>query len=111
MVGKAFGDDMYGKVHVEWRKKAIKSFKPDIVDQYTPFIQQSANDIVLSGIAEQSQKSGKHISLCEWAKKFAFEIGVKFVMGPLLNTNERNEAFPVCSMHMCFNSFFQITVR
>ena len=75
LLGKT-SEDAYGRVHVEWRKKAIKSFKPEIVNQYTPFIQQAANDIVLSGIAEETQKTGKSIYFCELAKQFAFQIGV-----------------------------------
>ena len=76
---------MHGDAHLKWRKKAIKSFKPDIVDQYAPFIQKTANNILLSGIAEQSQKTGQYIYFCTLAKRFAFEIGMKFIMGPLLD--------------------------
>lgn len=102
LLGKAFGD-MQGKNHLDWRKKAMKSFKPDIVDQYTPFIQKSANDVVLSGIAEESAKTGDYVYFCELAKKFAFQIGIKFMLGPLLNSKEIDELFEV-------SSFFELSI-
>ena len=69
-------EDMYGRTHLNWRKKAIKSFRPEMVDQYTPFIQKSVNDIVLSGIAEESERKGDYVYFCELAKKFAFQVGI-----------------------------------
>ena len=33
---------MYGPQHSVWRSKVAKSFKPNTVDQYTPFIQKAA---------------------------------------------------------------------
>ena len=98
LVGSNFAD-LYGAKHLEWRKKTAKSFKPHIIDQYTPFIQKSAGDIVLKGISNTSQESGEFVYFCQEAKRFAFEIGIKFVMGPLINTEERAHLFSVCNSY------------
>ena len=94
LFGKASAD-MYGKKHMDWRKKATPAFKPEIVDQYTPFIKKAANDIVLSNIAKESQSTGKAVYFCELAKRFAYEIGIKFTFGPLLSPQERADIFEV----------------
>ena len=95
---KLFGKwfvDMYGRSHMNWRKNATGAFKPEIIDQYTPFIQKCANDIMLSGIADITQKTGKSTYFCRLSKRFAYEIGTKFVYGSLLNPQERNDMFEV----------------
>ena len=90
-----FAIDMYGRTHMNWRKNATSEFKPEIVDQYTPFIQKCANDIMLSRIADITQKTGKSTYFCGLSKRFAYEIGIKFTYGPLLNPQERNDIFEV----------------
>ena len=100
-VAQLFGkwsEDLYGRAHGQWRKKAMKSFKPAIIDQYTPFIQQTANEIVLSGIADITQINDKSVYFCQFAKQFTFEIGAKFVIGPLLSAQERKSLFEVFSI-------------
>ena len=94
LAGKSI-TNMFGRKHLDWRKNATNAFKPEIVDQYTPFIQQSANDIILSGIADITQKTGKSTYFCELSKQFAYEIGIKFVYGPLLSPQERANVFEV----------------
>jgi len=94
LVGNNFAD-LYGAKHLEWRKKTAKSFKPHIIDQYTPFIQKAASDIVLQGISNTSKESGEYVYFCQEAKRFAFEIGIKFVMGPLINAEERDHLFSI----------------
>ena len=59
-------------MHGEWRKKAIKSFKPAIIDQCTPCMQQVANEIA---------------------------IGAKFAIGPLLSAEERKVSLKSASHH------------
>ena len=95
LLGK-FLASLTGPTHSEWRKKAAKAFKPHIIDQYTPFIQKAATDIVLQGLANKCEESGESIYFCQEAKKFAFQIGIKFVCGPLISEPERAEIFPVC---------------
>ena len=50
--------ELWGPKHTEWRSKAAKAFKPNVIDQYTSFIQQSANQIVLEGISDITQQTG-----------------------------------------------------
>ena len=87
-------NDMSGPDHSAWRRKALPSFKPDLVDTFTPFIQRSATNILLNGI-HKATEHGDAVQFCPLAKRFAFEIGSKFVYGPLLNDKEREQAFPV----------------
>ena len=119
--GKAF-NDMSGPAHAEWRKKvytalyhmhsvpgihhivhhqhhdtqAMPSFKPDLIGTFAPFVQRSAQNIVLDGIRRETEH-GDAVQFCPLAKRFAFEIGAKFVFGPLLNDEEREYMFTVCS--------------
>ena len=90
-----FSHDAHGKVHIDWRKKASKSFKPNTVDRLTPFIQQTANEILLNGIASQSNESGESLYFAPLVKRFAFEIGTKFVMGPMMDPKEIKDLFQV----------------
>ena len=90
----------YGQTHSKQRAKAAKSFKPHMIEQYTPFIQSSAQSTLLEAIANESQSRNDSIYFCDVAKKFAYDIGIKFVYGPLLSDEERNELFPVISFIM-----------
>jgi len=91
VTGKAF-NDMSGPDHAEWRKKAMPSFKPDMIGTFAPFVQRSAQNIVLDGIRRETEH-GDAVQFCPLAKRFAFEIGAKFVFGPLLNDEEREYMF------------------
>ena len=97
LLGKVIAE-LYGAQHLEWRKKAAKAFKPHIIDQYTPFIQQAATEIVLEGLSNKSHQTGESIYFCSAAKRFAFEIGATFVCGPLVDQKERDEIFEVCTI-------------
>ena len=95
---KLFGksvEDMYGKAHLKWRANASKGFKPNIIDQYTPFIQRAAESILLEGIYRENQRTGDYVHFLWEAKRFAFVIGIKFVYGPLLSDGERDSIFPI----------------
>ncbi len=87
--------DSFGRVHSDWRKKATRSFKPELIDQYTPFIQQSAQNIVLKNIENVSQNTGEYTYLCDLAKRYTFESSIKFIYGPLLNDEEIENCFKV----------------
>jgi len=50
--------------------------------------------LLLERIHEQTQ-NGESIQFCSMAKRFAFEIGSKFVYGPLLNDEEREYTFDI----------------
>ena len=76
--------------------QAMPAFKPNMIATFAPFVQQSAQSIVLDGIRRETEH-GDAVQFCSTAKRFAFEIGAKFVFGPLLNDVERDYTFPVCS--------------
>jgi len=89
--GRAFSD-IHGPAHSEWRKKVMPSFKPKTVGRFAPFIQHSAQRLLLDRIHEESEK-GEFVQFCPTAKQFAYDIGSKFVYGPLLNEEERDYTF------------------
>jgi len=88
LTGKAFAD-MYGRDHAEWKKKAMRSFKPAMLDAYIPSIQRSADEVVLQGIASEAQQTGEAVQFNPSAKRFAYNIASDFVWGPLINELER----------------------
>jgi len=88
LTGKAFSD-MYGREHAEWKKKAMGSFRPTMLDTYIPSIQRSAEDVVLQGIAAATQQTGEAVQFNPLAKRFAYDIASGFVWGPLINDLER----------------------
>jgi len=88
------GAEMSGPAHTEWRKKIMPSFKPKIVGKFASFIQDSAQNLLLEHVHEESQK-GKFVQICPTAKHFAYDIGSRFVYGPLLNAEEREHTFQI----------------
>ena len=54
LMGRPF-NDMTGPDHSIWRKKAMPSFKPQMVDRFCPFIQRSATNILLDGIYQATK--------------------------------------------------------
>jgi len=97
-LAKLFGksvDDMYGRKHLNWRAKASKGFKPTFIDQYAPFIQETASSILLDGIHRENVRTGEYVHFLWEAKRFAFMIGIKFVYGPLLSEEEKWTTFPI----------------
>jgi len=88
LAGKAFSD-MHGQEHAEWKKKAMRSFKPSMLDLYIPSIQRSVQDVVLKGMFDESQASGEAVHFNPMAKRFAYDIGSNFVWGPLISDEER----------------------
>ena len=66
-----------------------------MIGQLSPFIQHSVQNLLLERIHEDTQ-NGESIQFCSMAKRFAFEIGSKFVYGPLINDEEREYTFDVC---------------
>lgn len=85
-----------GKSHLDWRKKASAPFKPVEIDKYTKIVQDAAQRIVLDGIAKRSQETGEAIEVYPAAQRFAFGVGVKFVLGPYITEKEIDYAFSVC---------------
>lgn len=49
--------------------------------------------------------NGNFVQFCPMAKRFAFEIGSKFVFGALLNDDERQYTFEVCSYFYMFSLY------
>lgn len=74
--------------------QAMPAFKPRMLDELTPFIQESAQKLVLERIYEASQR-GESIPFCQVAKRFVFEIASKYIFGPLLDDSEREHVFEV----------------
>ncbi len=75
--------------------QAMPSFKANMVGRFTPFVQSSAQSLLLDEV-HRDTADGDAVQFCPLAKRFAFEIGAKFVFGPLLNDEERKHAFTVC---------------
>merc|ERR1719499_3049937 len=91
LLGKPFCD-MSGPEHAAWRKKAMPAFKPNMMAKLAPFVQHSAQNMVLDRIHKESQKGG-YLAMCSTAKRFAFEIGVHLIYGPLLNDEEKEHLY------------------
>jgi len=92
LAGKAFSD-MHGREHVEWKKKAARSFKPSMLDHYIPSIERSIRDVVLQGMYDESQASGEFVHFNPSAKRFAYDIASGFVWGPLISDDERPTSY------------------
>merc|ERR1712217_604089 len=60
----------------------------------SPFIQHSVQNLLMERIHEATQK-GESVQFCSMAKRLAFEIGSKFVYGPLLDEEERENTFDI----------------
>jgi len=93
MTGRPF-TDMAGPEHSAWRKKAMPAFKPNMIGQLAPFVQRSAQNLLLDRMHEESQ-NGDSLQFCPMAKRFAFEIGSHLIYGPLLNDEEREHVFKI----------------
>jgi len=93
LIGRPF-EDMFGSTHSAWRKKVMPSFKPNMIGRLSPFIQHSVQNLLLEYISSKT-KEGESVQFCTAAKRFAFEVGSKFVYGPLLNNQEREYAFDI----------------
>jgi len=91
LIGRPF-DDMKGPVHLAWRKKAMPAFKPKMIDEFAPFIQDAATNMMLENISKECAE-GKSVSFNPLARRFAFEIGMQFIFGPLLSKEERDYLF------------------
>merc|ERR1719242_220758 len=83
---------MAGPDHSVWRKKATPSFKPNMMGQLAPFVQRSAQKLLLERIHRESE-NGESVQFCGMAKRFAFEIGSHLIYGPLLDDGERDHIF------------------
>merc|ERR1719402_664258 len=99
LIGRPF-DDMKGPVHLAWRKKAMPAFKPKMIDEFAPFIQNAATNMMLENISKECS-DGKSVSFNPLARRFAFEIGMQFIFGPLLDKEERDYLF-----YDLFNTIF-----
>jgi len=91
LFGRPFAD-MAGPDHSAWRKKAMPAFKPNMMGKLAPFVQHSAQNLVLDRVHRESQK-GEYLAFCPMAKRFAFEIGSHLIYGPLLNDEEREHVY------------------
>merc|ERR1719192_1382817 len=98
LTGRPFVD-MKGPEHSAWRKKAVPQFKPNMMGKLAPFVQRSAQNLVLDRIQKESENES--VRLCPMAKRFAFEIGANLIYGPLLNEEKREQSFDL----------FQATVK
>merc|ERR1712083_188335 len=74
------------------KQKVTPAFKPNMIGTLAPFIQESVQSLLLDRIRQETEK-GHSVQSCRMAKRFAFEIGSKFVYGPLLNEEEREQTF------------------
>ena len=88
---------MYGKEHAEWKKKALRSFRPAMLDAYIPSMQRSAENVVLQGIVSESQQTGEAVQFNPAAKRFAYDIASGFIWGPLINELELPVTYKVCT--------------
>merc|ERR1719333_518688 len=84
--------DMHGPQHLAWRKKAMPAFKPKMIDEFAPLIQDAATNMMLENISKECG-DGKSVSFNPLARRFAFEIGMQFIFGPLLDKEERDYLF------------------
>jgi len=91
LLGRPF-HEMNGPKHLAWRKKAMPAFKPNMIDVFAPFIQRSAQNMMLENIARECA-DGQSVSFNPLARRFAFEIGMQFIFGPLLSKNDRDYLF------------------
>merc|ERR1712156_1320994 len=91
LIGRPFAD-MKGPQHLAWRKKAMPAFKPKMIDEFAPFIQDAATNMMLENISKECG-DGKSVSFNPLARRFAFEIGMQFIFGPLLDKEERDYLF------------------
>merc|ERR1712038_2007014 len=82
---------MKGPEHAAWRKKAMPAFRPKMMGQLAPFVQRSAQNLVLDQIHKES--SAEFVRFCPTAKRFAFEVGSNLIYGPLLNDEDRQHIF------------------
>jgi cytochrome P450 len=99
LIGEPF-HDMAGPKHLAWRKKAMPAFKPKMIDEFAPFIQDAATNMMLENISKECA-DGKSVSFNPLARRFAFEIGMQFIFGPLLDKEERDYLF-----YDLFNTIF-----
>lgn len=99
LVGRPF-HDMSGPKHLAWRKKAMPAFKPNMIDVFAPFIQECAQNMMLENISKECA-DGQSVSFNPLARRFAFEIGMHFIFGPLLTKEERDYLF-----YDLFNTIF-----
>lgn len=88
LLGKAFLD-MYGHEHAEWKKKAMRSFRPTMLDAYIPSIQRSADEVALQEIVRETQQTDAAVHFNPSAKRFAYDIASGFIWGSLISDLER----------------------
>jgi len=71
-----------------------------MIDEFAPFIQDAATNMMLENISKECA-DGKSVSFNPLARRFAFEIGMQFIFGPLLDKEERDYLF-----YDLFNTIF-----
>merc|ERR1719189_246942 len=98
LIGPVF-HDMAGPKHMAWKKKAMSAFRPKMIDEFAPFIQESATNMMLENVSKKCAE-GQSVSFNPLARRFAFEIGMQFIFGPLLDKEERDYLFNL------FNTIF-----
>jgi len=96
LIGRPFAD-MKGPVHLAWRKKAMPAFKPKMIDEFAPFIQDAATSMMLENISKECAE-GKSVSFQPMARRFAFEIGMQFIFGTQLSKEERDHLYDLFSL-------------
>ena len=99
-------DSMNGPQHLEWRKKAKIPFKPQEINQLSSCIQESAENVLLRGIYDEHETNNDYIYFTNKAKKFAFEVGIKYVLGPLVKDDEIDSLYDVCCFSVIYHCFF-----
>lgn len=95
MLIKVLGESLReknGPKHLAWKKKAMTAFKPKMIDEFAPFIQDAATNMMLENISKECG-DGKSVSFNPLARRFAFEIGMQFIFGPLLDKEDRDYLF------------------